>query len=374
LTVPFGPGRVRIGDALFGPSRWSVAERLGVRRAIDRVLAGGSFVLGREVDAFEREFSARVGASECVGVGNGTDALTLALMALDLPVGSEVMVAANAGFFASIAAVRAGLRPIAVDIDPDTLQLDTSDLEARRTERCRAVVWTHLYGQVTELSELADKCGRQGIKLIEDCAQAAGATVGGKAAGSWGAAGTWSFYPTKNLAALGDGGAVTTSDGNLAARVRSLRNYGAMDDTGALAVAGVNSRLDELQAAVLRSRLAYVDDGNARRRSICAAYRNALPASVGRVVGGDADDFNGHLAVVDSGRRDEVAELLAVAGISTRVRYPVPSHRAPAFGGFSADSRPEAERACRRVLCLPCSPGMTDEEVSIVCASIAALP
>lgn len=356
------------------PRRWPAAERQAVEEALAATVASGNYVLGEQLASFEREFARWVRADRAVGVGNGTDALALSLMALELRPGSEVLVAANAGYFASLAAVRAGLVPVAVDVCPETLLMDPADLEARITGRTRAVVWTHLYGQLTDLSDVALLLRERNLLLIEDCAQVAGATVGGRSPGSWGIAGAWSFYPTKNLGALGDGGAVTTGDQKIADMVVALRSYGEADPGGRLIRAGLNSRLDEMQAAVLRARIPFVTQANRVRRQVCGGYRLAAAGSAGRVIGSAGDEFNGHLAVLVAADRDRISARLRANGIETRVRYPVPIHRAPAFEQFAPGPRPVAEQACASVLCLPVTATMNDWEVSAVCEALASAP
>lgn len=335
-----------------------------VRAALERVLARGWFILGPEVEAFEREFAQACGAGHAVGVANGTDALELAVRALGIGPGDEVITVANAGGYSSTAIRAAGARPVYVDVEPRSLNMDPAALAGALTARTRAVIVTHLYGRMAEMPRLLEVAQRAGVPVIEDCAQAHGAAHHGRPAGSWGAAGCFSFYPTKNLGAVGDGGAVVTSDGALAERLRRLRQYGWTEKYRSGLGGGRNSRLDEMQAAVLRAKLPHLPAFNARRRAVARAYQEALRGAPLELPEELGEQYVAHLYVVRTARRDALRAALAARGISAEVHYPVPDHwqepwREPA-------ALPVTERAAREVLTLPCFPEMTGEEVALV--------
>lgn len=339
-----------------------------LRAALERVLERGWFILGPEVEAFEREFAGFCGAAACVGVASGTDALELALRALEIGPGDEVATAANAGFYSSTAILAAGARPVYVEVEDSSLNMDAGALAAALTARTRAVIVTHLYGRMAQMPALVEVARRAAIPVIEDCAQAHGAVLEGRPAGSWGVAGCFSFYPTKNLGALGDGGAVVTSDAALAGRLRRLRQYGWSQKYRCAMPGGRNSRLDELQAAVLRVKLPHLGEWNARRRGVARAYSAALRRAPVGVPMDFGDDYVAHLYVIRAPRRDELRAALAARGIFTEVHYPAPDHwqeasRAPV-------SLPVTEQLSREVLTLPCFPEMTEAEVELVSRAV----
>jgi dTDP-4-amino-4,6-dideoxygalactose transaminase len=336
-----------------------------MRAACERVLDRGTFVLGAEVDAFERDFAGYCGVPHAVGVASGSDALELALRAVGVGPGDEVVTVANAGMYSTLAIRSIGAAPRYVDVDDDLL-MDPAALASRLRPSVKAVVVTHLYGRLAPMAEILAAAGSRGIPVVEDCAQAHGARRGEVRAGGFGAAGCFSFYPTKNLGALGDGGAVVTREPAIAVRVRSLRQYGWGPKYRVELTGGRNSRLDELQAAFLRVRLPALDAENARRRAIVDAYAAGLHhPEIGppRTTG---PDCVAHLAVVRSPRRDALRAHLAGRGIGSDVHYPVADHRQP--GGAEADPAPlpVTERACDEVLSLPCFPGLADAEVAAV--------
>lgn len=336
--------------------------------AAARVMSSGWFVLGREVEGFEREFAAYCETSHGIGVANGTDALELALTALGVGRGCRVATVANAGMYSSAAILAAGATPVYVDIDPDThLMAPEALAKALAASPVAAVVVTHLYGAIADMPSLLAITNARGIPVVEDCAQAHGATRDGRKAGSFGALGAFSFYPTKNLGGLGDGGAVVTRSEDLARKVRQLRQYGWTSRYHAGLAGGRNSRLDELQAALLRVKLPHLDRWNARRRQIAALYSTGLrhPAiRPPRVAGGDVV----HLYVVRAPDRDALRAFLADAGVPTDVHFPLPDYRQPAL----APSLPRVldleatERACGEVLTLPCFPELTDAEITAI--------
>ena len=261
----------------------AAADDAAVRAAIDRVLASGWFVLGPEVEAFEAEFAAASGAAAAVGVGTGTDAIAIVLRALGMGPGDEVVTTPLSAAYTALAVTMVGARPVFADVDPDRLTIDPGAVERAIGPRTRAILPVHLYGQPADMAALARIAERHGVPIVEDCCQAHLATAAGRPVGTIGIAGAFSFYPTKNLAALGDGGAVVTNDTALAARLRRLRN-GGQTDRYHHAEPGVNSRLDELQAAILRARLPRLAEGTARRRALAARYRSLLAGAAVRPV------------------------------------------------------------------------------------------
>jgi dTDP-4-amino-4,6-dideoxygalactose transaminase len=336
--------------------------RAEVDQAVRRVLDRGRFILDRETAAFEEEFAAYCGTAHAVGVASGTDALCLALQACGIRPGDEVVTVPFSSV-ATAAAVRlAGARPVFVDIDPERLTLDPCLLEAAITARTRAIVPVHLYGFPADLAPILEIARRRGAAVVEDCAQAHGAEYRGRRVGTWGDAGAFSFYPTKNLGALGDGGAVVCADPGMAARIRRLRQYG-WDDRRISLEDGRNSRLDELQAAVLRVKLRRLDGWNAARRERAAAYIRLLPADrliLPREPEGTVPVY--HQFVVRHPKRDRLRIFLEEHGIQTAIHYPVPIHRQPAFAGSTgAESLPAADQAARQVLSLPMYPGLPED-------------
>lgn len=338
--------------------------------AVQRVIDSGWYLLGPETDAFEHEFAEFVGASHCVTVANGTDALELALLAAGVRRGDAVATVANAGTYAAIAISKLGATPLFVDVDPDHLLMTAGTLAAalhRHRGPVRAVVITHLYGQLGELDELLAVAWAYGAEVIEDCAQAAGTTRDGRPAGRFGALGTYSFYPTKNLGALGDGGAVVTDDTALATRLRGLRQYGWQGKYHAVLPGGRNSRMDEIQAAVLRVRLPRLAEGNERRRRILGQYADSLAPGRRFVRTSPDASFNAHLAVLVTPSRDEDRARLTEAGIATDIHYPVPDHHQPVIDLADAPTLATTERAVSQILTVPCSPNYGPTR-SIVCA------
>jgi dTDP-4-amino-4,6-dideoxygalactose transaminase len=347
-----------------------------IRPALDeawrRVADSGWFVLGPEVEAFEAEFATYCGARFCVGVGNGLEALHLLLRAYGIGRGDEVLVPSNTFIATWLAVSQAGATPVPVEPSADTHTLDPAAMEACITPRTRAVIPVHLYGQSADMDPINAVAARHGLVVIEDAAQAQGARYKGRRCGALGHAAGTSFYPGKNLGALGDAGAVLTNDESIANAVRRLRNYGSTIKY-VHELSGYNSRLDELQAAILRVKLAVLDDWNARRARVAAAYAKRL-AGAGielPVVPGYADPA-WHLYVVRCSRRDALQQHLSRSGIGTVIHYPTPPHRQPCYSDFAGRSLPVAERAAREVLSLPMSPALSLEEADLVARSIAA--
>jgi aminotransferase EvaB len=351
-------------------SRHHAPMRAELDAAIARVQDRGWYILGPEVEAFEREFAGYCGSAHCVAVGNGTDALELSLRALAVRAGDEVATTANAGMYATTAILAVGATPAYVDVDASTLLMDPAALDARLGPRTRAVIVTHLYGRLADTAALAALARKRGIALIEDCAQAHGAQHGGARAGTRGALGCYSFYPTKNLGALGDAGAVITDDRELASTLRALRTYGWGTKYHRTMEGGMNSRMDELQAAVLRVKLPRLDAWNMRRREIAARYSAALahPGIAVPLVADDGTDVV-HLYVVRTRQRDSLRAHLAAAGVATEIHYPVPDHRQPPVKVADEPSLPHTEQACAEVMSLPCYPELSDAEIDAVTAA-----
>ncbi len=346
------------------------------------ILDDNAYVLGPEVREFERRFGAFLGVEGCIGVGNGTDALILALRALDLAPGDQVIVPAFSFFATAEAVLIAGGEPVFADIDPATFNLDAADAAARITDRTVGILGVHLYGRPFDVDAVQHVCDRHGLWLVEDAAQAHGALYGGRRVGGFGSLAAWSFYPTKNLGCYGDGGAVTGNDRQLTEKVKLLANHGQTARYTHVAI-GVNSRLDSLQAAVLNCRLALLEADNARRRELAARYHAAL-AGIGDLA--LPPDAPGNISVyhqltIRTARRDDLMRHLAEQGIGSSIHYPSPLHLQPALASRTraagsardvgnAGDLPVATAAGAQVLCLPMYPELADEEVDAVCAAV----
>jgi dTDP-4-amino-4,6-dideoxygalactose transaminase len=342
-----------------------------VRSAVERVIASGWFVLGPEVEAFEREFAAASGAAHAVAVGTGTDAIALSLRALGIGSGDEVITTPLSAAYSALAIMIAGARPVFVDVDAARLTIDPRAIAAAIGPRTRAIVPVHLYGQAADMQAIGNVASRHNLALVEDCCQAHLATSGRRPVGTFGAAGAFSFYPTKNLAALGDGGAIVTNDATLAGRLKRLRN-GGQTDRYHHDEFGVNTRLDEMQAAILRARLPYLSAWTARRRALAARYRRALEGeTVTAVPERDAGHVY-HLFVVRTAARDALRTHLAARGIETLIHYPVPIPRQPALAAAAPDDCPTAARACDEVLSLPLYPALPDAAVDVIAEAVDA--
>jgi dTDP-4-amino-4,6-dideoxygalactose transaminase len=337
-----------------------------------RVLRSGRFIGGEAVEEFEQAWAAYCGVPHAVGVANGTDALQLALSALGIGAGDEVIVPANTFVATAEAVVLAGATPRFADVSPGTLLLTPEQLEAAVTDRTRAVIVVHLYGQMPDMDALCQAAARVGLAVIEDAAQAHGATWRGLAAGSIGTIGCFSFYPAKNLGAFGDAGAVVTADADLARRISCLRDHGRAESSHYRhELVGTNSRLDALQAVVLTAKLARLDDWTQARRRAVAGYRAALAGSAARMV----EELPGsqgvyHLAVVRVPGRERVERRLAAMGIQTGIHYPVPCHRQAPYLSFADGRLPSAEEAAAEILSLPIFPHISDGQVARVCEAV----
>ena len=342
-----------------------------VRAAIDRVIARGWFVLGPEIEAFEKEFAEGCHAPHAVGVGTGTDALALALRVLGVGPGDEVITSPLSAAYSALAIMMAGARPVFADIDPDRLTLDPLKAEAAVTPRTKAIMPVHLYGQPADMPALMQVAARHRLLVVEDCCQAHMAACDGRPVGSFGAAAAYSFYPTKNLGAFGDGGAITTRDPDIAAHLRRLRN-GGQTDKYHHGEFGVNSRLDEMQAAILRARLAWLPRWTAERRALAAEYRRALAGAPVTVPPERDPGHVYHLFPILSRDRPALQAHLKASGVETLIHYPVPIPRQPALAPERPDQCPIADRVCDEVLSLPLHPGMTHQAVEEVAAALHA--
>ncbi len=351
------------------------AIRDEVDGAIRGVLASGRFILGRQVEAFERAFSTYLGGCETVAVGSGTDALHLALRACGVGAGDEVITVANSFIATALAIGYAGATPVFVDVEPSTQTLDPARLADRITSRTRAVVPVHLFGQPADMAPICAIARERGLRVIEDACQAHGARYGGRPVGTIGDVGCFSFYPAKNLGAYGDGGAVTTRSPELAARVRLLRNYGETRKYHH-AIRGYNSRLDELQAAVLAVKLSHLERWNEARRRIAARYDAGLGPNVAVPTVRDGAHHVYHLYVVRCRRRDALQAWLRERGIETQIHYPIPIHLQEAYSdlGLSPGSLPVTEQASAEVLSLPIFPELTDAQADEVIRAVNAFP
>ena len=337
-----------------------------VEAAMHRVLERQSFVLGEEVELFESEFAAYLDVPYAVSVGSGTDGLILSLLALGIGKGDEVIAPTNS-FVATAQAIAAvGATPVLADVDPHTYHIDTQHLEERLTARTRAIIPVHLYGSPCSMPALVEMAERRGVALIEDACQSHGASFAGRKTGGFGDASVFSFYPSKNLGAYGDGGAVCTGDEETCRKLRGLRNYGQSrkyhhDEMGR------NSRLDELQAAVLRVKLQYLDGWNARRRDIAAQYRDLLRGCRFQEVEEEGVSCY-YVFSIETDRRDRLQEHLKGRGIETLVHYPVPIHLQKCFShlGYGSGDLPVAEKAAQRILSLPMYGELREAEISYI--------
>lgn len=340
-------------------------------QALQRVLYAGWYLLGAENAAFEQEFAAYCGVNHAVGVANGLDALTLVLTAWKelgfLQVGDEVIVPANTYIATILAVTRSGLKPVLVEPDPTSFNLDSSLIEAAITPRTKVLLPVHLYGQCADMKEINAIALKYGLKVLEDAAQGHGATLHGQRTGNMGDAAGFSFYPAKNLGCLGDGGCVTTNDAILAECVRVLANYGSSEKY-VNRYQGMNSRLDELQAAVLRVKLARLDADNAKRRDIARQYLSELKHSqIQLPIIQDFDAHNFHVFPIQCGHRDALQAYLTTKNIQTLIHYPIPPHRQEAFKPWNGRSYPITEALHARELSLPISPMQTAEETKWIC-------
>ncbi|MBM4144358.1 MAG: DegT/DnrJ/EryC1/StrS family aminotransferase [Lentisphaerae bacterium] len=355
------------------------AQYAGIRPEIDAAVRGVlercDFILGGAVGEFEKAFAAFVGTKHCVSVANGTDALHLALRALGVGPGDEVLLPPNTFIATAVAVSEVGGIPVFVDVRPDTFNIDPSLIEGSVTERTKAIIPVHLFGQPALMAEIAPIAAEHGLAVVEDACQAHGASIGGRRCGSMGAAGCFSFYPGKNLGAYGDGGAVTTNDGSLDERLRLLRNYGQRVKN-VHDVPGVNSRLDTIQAAILNVKLGHLADWSRARARNAALYEEAL-AGIAEVQPPPFDrsaEFGHvfHLYVVRAQRRDDLSAFLHERGVSCGLHYPTPIHLMPAYRhlGYKAGDFPVAERAAQEIISLPMFAELTEGQIRCVADAI----
>lgn len=345
--------------------------RPAIEERWSKLLDTTAFVGGPEVTAFEEAFADFLGTGGCVGVANGTDALIVAMRALDLAPGAEVIVPSFTFVATATTVVMAGGVPVFADIERDSFNIDLESVAGKITERTVGVIGVHLFGRPFDVEAAAELCRRHGLWLIEDAAQAHGASVGGRRVGTFGELTTWSFYPSKNLGCFGDGGAVNGADADLVARVRRIANHGRTAQYGHAEI-GLNSRLDGLQAAVLNSRLPSLDEDNRRRIEIARRYGEALADFPEVTAPGEPDDAVAvyHQFTLLTERRDELKAFLGDRGIGSVVYYPAPSHLQPVFPEAHDLDLPVSTAASREVLSLPMFPQLTDDEVDRVIAAL----
>jgi dTDP-4-amino-4,6-dideoxygalactose transaminase len=345
-----------------------------VRAAIDEVLESAWYILGKQGQAFEDEFAAYLGAARCVGVGSGTEAIHLALLAVGVRPGDEVITVANTCVPTVSAIAFTGARIVLADIDADTMTMSPTSLKMAITARTKAIVPVHLYGHPCDMDAILAVAERRGIPVVEDCAQAHGALYKGRPCGVFGAAAAFSFYPTKNLGAYGDAGAVATNDPALAERVKKLRNYGE-ETRYHHSIKGFNSRLDEMQAAILRVKLKHLDRWNDARRARAARYSGLLADTPLRLPAEQSwARHNYHLYAVRSAQRDALAAWLREHAIGALMHYPIPVHLQEGYRdlGYSEGDFPESERACREELSLPLYPELSFEALEQVATTVCA--
>ena len=337
--------------------------------AAQRVLDSGWYILGKEVVSFEEEFATYVGCKYCIGVANGLDALTLSLRALELPADAEVLVASNTYIATILAIIQAGLKPVLVEPNLATYNIDPTLFPAALSGKTRVICITHLYGKPCQMNEIMAFANEHGLQVIEDCAQSHGARFRDKITGSFGVAAGFSFYPTKNLGGMGDAGAITTDDANFADRLRHWRNYGSKEKYVNV-YPGVNSRLDEMQAALLRVKLRHLDKITDHKRRLAALYFEQLPSSL-VLPRQDNDCYDVfHIFAIRHDRRDELRAYLLGKGVKTEVHYPVPPHRQQAMRGILSGNYPVAELIHATELSLPISFSTDEDQVRKVCATI----
>lgn len=341
-----------------------------LKDACARVVDSGWYIMGNELEAFEHEFAEYCGAKHAIGVANGLDALILVIRAWKelgkLKAGDEVIVPANTYIASVLAITENDLVPVFVEPNVQTYNICLTNVRAAITEKTKAILPVHLYGLIAPMPELMDLAKEHDLLVLEDCAQAHGANIDGQKVGNWGDAGGFSFYPGKNLGALGDAGAITTNNDELAQTVKALRNYGSHKKYENL-YRGINSRLDEIQAAMLRVKLGYLDQETARRREIANCYRNEIINTLIQLPEWDTDDNHVfHLFVIQTPKRDELQQYLAENGIQTVIHYPIPPHQQPAYAEWNHQKLPVTEKMHREVLSLPIDPTMNKLSVNKV--------
>lgn len=353
------------------PKAQYLAHREEILSAVSAVLEGGRYVLGEEVKKFEAAFAKYCASRYAVGLASGTDALVIALKALQIGAGDEVITVSHTAVATAAAIELTGARPVFVDIEPGTFTMDPHLIEAALTAKTRAIVPVHLYGRPCNMAVIMDIARRRKLFVVEDCAQATGGTIGGRKVGTWGDIGCFSFYPTKNLSAIGDGGIAITPDDELARRMTALREYG-WDENRNSQFAGQNSRLDEIQAAILNVKLAYLDADNERRRTIAGTY-NRLLSGTRLVLPQDRADMIHvyHLYVAECERREDLLAFLKGRGVAAGIHYPVPIHLQGVFlGRYGKIDLPHTEAAAARVISLPMYPELDIADLTTVTEAI----
>jgi len=346
--------------------RHARSVRTELVRAAVEVIDSGWYSVGPQLAKFEEAFAAYCGAEHCVGVGNGTDALELALRACGAGPGKRVVTVANAGGYSTTAILATGAEPVFIDVSGPEMLMDTTQLKAAISADTAAVIVTHLYGRMVDMPAVLEAAGA--VPVIEDCAQAHGARLLGRPSGSWGVAGCFSFYPTKNLGALGDGGAVVTHEAEIAATIRGLRQYGWERKYRQQIAGGRNSRLDEMQACILLAQLPFLDGWNVRRREIADRYSAALRSAGFSSPPCGGPEYVAHLYVLASENRESLRRSLSARQIGTDIHYPVPDHLQNAWRqfGWAGVTLPETEAAAHRVLTIPCFPELEDAEITAI--------
>ncbi len=343
-----------------------------VEKAIKKVIEKGDFILGEELELFEKEFADYCGVKFCVGVASGTEALWLALLALDIKKGDEVIIPANTFIATALAVLMAGAKPVLVDIDPKTYNINPALIEEKITPKTRAIIPVHLYGQPTDMKGISKIAQKYNLIVIEDACQAHGALYRGKRCGSFGEASAFSFYPAKNLGAYGDGGAVVTNSSEVAEKIKMLRDYGQKEKYSHL-VKGYNSRLDTLQAAILRVKLKKLDGWNENRQKAAEIYKELL-SETDLVLPYLAPERTHvyHLYVIRAKKREELRKHLSQAGISTGIHYPVPLHQQPSLSdlGYKKGCFPVTESYSKEILSLPMFPHISSDQIGYVCQKI----
>ena len=335
------------------------------------VLASNEHILGRNVLEFEKTFAKYIGVKNCVGVANGSDAIVIALRSLGVGKGDQVATVANAGFYTCAALIQIGATPVFIDIDPDSLLIDSTDLERKlQIHNIKVVVVTHLYGQVAPIKEVVNICNSNGIKVLEDCAQSTGAQIDSQKVGSFGDISTFSFYPTKNLGAVGDGGVILTNNDDLASISRKLRQYGWGNKYEVELENGSNSRLDEIQAAFLIAKLSFLDEWNKERISIAKQYVNGITSPKVKIL---KNTLLGvvHLFVIQTNERKELAHYLTNNNIQFGIHYPIPDHKQKIFlHKYGKIDLPVTDKAVDKILSIPVYPGMSQEQINHVISTI----
>ncbi|WBU48992.1 DegT/DnrJ/EryC1/StrS family aminotransferase [Kosakonia pseudosacchari] len=358
-----------INVPFFSTSR--VNSKFDLSSIAQQVIDSYWYILGNEVNEFEKEFADYLNIKHCISVANGTDALTIALKTVGVSRGDKVITTANAGFYSSTAIYAVDAEPIYVDIDTESLTMSFADFVAALDCQPKAVIVTHLYGKLSPaIKEIAALAKEKGIKVIEDCAQAHGAKNNNRHAGTFGDVACFSFYPTKNLGALGDGGAIVTSHDEFAVNARHLRQYGWTEKYHVTVKDGQNSRLDELQAAFLRAKLPFLDESNEERRQIAQRYNSEfskLPLVLPALID---EGYVAHLYVIQSEHRDELAIYLKNNGVSCDIHYPVPDHLQSAYNYRNPIKLTRTERVCEKIISLPCYQGMDETHIDKVISTV----